>query len=420
MSDLKSDATAIFKAAIQSVLPAEAVRDALLGFTFPRKGKIALIAIGKAAWEMTSEALNVLGDRIARGCVVTKYGHSRGVFEGRNDIEIMESGHPVPDENSIKAGERIFEITGSLSREDTVLFLVSGGGSALLELPLPGISLADLEHLNKQLLASGAGIVEINTLRKRFSAVKGGRFAEHCVPASVYQITLSDVLGDRLDSIASGPAWPDATTCQDAITIVANRNIALTAAMRTYLDRETPKELKNVSAVIAGNIGKLCQAAKTEAKRLGYHSYLLSSSIDCEAREAGRIVGAIAREIVNGASCFERPSAIVLGGETIVHLKGSGCGGRNQELALSAAKAISGLESITILSAGSDGTDGPTDAAGGVIDGGTWEAIQMAGLDPDNLLDNNDSYVALKAVDALLFTGPTGTNVNDLIILLCD
>lgn len=420
MSDLKADATAIFNAAVRSMLPTEAVERALLGFSPPPEGEVILIAIGKASWEMASAAIKALNGRIARGCVVTKYGHSRGAFAGREDIEIFEGGHPVPDQNGIKAGERVFEMTRSLSCDDTVLFLVSGGGSALFEFPLQGVSLADLEGLNRQILASGADIVEINTLRKRFSAVKGGRFAEHCAPARVHQITLSDVLGDRLDSIASGPAWPDTTTCEDALRIVAHRGIDLTPIMRTYLTKETPKELNNVTAVISGSVGQLCSAAEKEAERLGYHAYLLTSSLDCQAREAGRVVGAIAREILNGKSCFERPSAVILGGETVVHLKGNGRGGRSQETVLSAASAISGLPHVAILSGGSDGTDGPTDAAGGVVDGGTWEAIKKAGSDPLLLLENNDSYEALKAVDALLLTGPTGTNVNDLILLLCD
>lgn len=311
-------------------------------------------------------------------------------------------------------------MTRSLSYDDTVLFLVSGGGSALFEIPLPGVTLTDLEGLNRQLLASGADIVEINTLRKRFSAVKGGRFAEHCAPARIYQITLSDVLGDRLDSIASGPAWPDRTTCEDALKIVARRGIELTPMMRTYLTRETPKELDNVTAVISGSVGRLCRAAEEEAVRLGYHACLLTSSLDCQASEAGRVVGSIAREILNGRSCFERPCAIILGGETVVHLRGTGRGGRSQETALSAASAISGLHNVVVLAGGSDGTDGPTDAAGGVVDGGTWEAIKKAGSDPLFLLENNDSYVALEAVGALLLTGPTGTNVNDLVLILCD
>lgn len=420
MSDLKADATTIFNAAVRSMLPTEAVERALLDFSPPPEGEVILIAIGKASWEMASAAIKALNGRIARGCVVTKYGHSRGAFAGREDIEIFEGGHPVPDQNGIKAGERVFEMTRSLSCDDTVLFLVSGGGSALFEFPLPGVSLADLEGLNRQILASGADIVEINTLRKRFSAVKGGRFAEHCAPARVHQITLSDVLGDRLDSIASGPAWPDMTTCEDALRIVAHRGIDLTPIMRAYLTKETPKELNNVTAVISGSVGQLCSAAEKEAEHLGYHAYLLTSSLDCQAREAGRMVGAIAREILNGISCFERPSAVILGGETVVHLKGNGRGGRSQETVLSAASAISGLPHVAILSGGSDGTDGPTDAAGGVVDGGTWEAIKKTGSDPLLLLENNDSYEALKAVDALLLTGPTGTNVNDLILLLCD
>lgn len=419
MRSLKSDAIAIFDAAVRAMLPGEAVTRALRDFRPSPEGEIVLIAVGKASWEMASAAVSALGSRIARGCVVTKYGHSRGEFAGHEAIEIYESGHPVPDENGIEAGARVLDMTRALSRDDTVLFLVSGGGSALFEAPLPGVSLADLELLNGQLLASGADIVEINTLRKRFSAVKGGRFAEHCSPASVYQITLSDVLGDRLDSIASGPAWPDSTTCAEARRIVSRRGVTLSPAMSAYLDRETPKKLENVTAVIAGSVGGLCLAAKVEAERMGYNSYILSSSLDCEARELGRVAGAIAREISNGASSFEKPCAVIMGGETVVSLKGSGRGGRNQETALSAAGAISGLGGAVILSGGSDGTDGPTDAAGGVVDGETWGNIQKNGMDPYALLDDNDSYNALSSAGALLVTGPTGTNVNDLVIIIC-
>ena len=418
MDKLKSDAVSIWNTAVRSMLPSEAVRRALKDFS-PCGGRIILIAIGKAAWEMASAASEELGGRIACGCAAVKYGHSRGAFSDPN-IEIYEGGHPLPDENCIAAGKRILEMTDSLSPYDTVLFLVSGGGSALFEVPLPGISLKDIENLNREMLASGAGIVEINTLRKRFSSVKGGRFALHCAPSSVCQITLSDVIGNRMDTIASGPAVPDMTTCAEAAAIIKRYGIKLPDIMKEYLKTETPKELSNVRTVICGSSAELCLAAKKAAESLGYNAFIISSKVECEARELGLMAGAVSRDIEAEISDFKKPCAVIIGGETVVHIKGKGLGGGNQEAALSAALAISGLKNIVIAAGGSDGTDGPTDAAGGIICGETCEKITSAGCDPLSMLEDNNSYEALKCADALFVTGPTGTNVNDLMLIMAD
>ena len=414
MLDLKREAIEIFKEAVAAVLPHEAVRRALSGRPRPA-GKRLLVAVGKAACPMAQAACDALGDSVDDGVVVTKYGHAQGAIA---KLAIFEAGHPVPDENSYAATERVLTMTEGLSPDDEVVFLVSGGASALFEKPLAGVTARDMEELNEALLASGADIGEINALRKRFSSVKAGRFAEHCAPARIFQVVLSDVIGDRLDVIASGPACADAVTAEGAEKIVAKYGIVLTEAMKKLIRRETPKILHNVETQITGSVGELCHAALRAAKKRGYAPYILTTTLDCEAREAGRFVAAIARTTAAGKAAFDRPCALIAGGETVVHLRGNGRGGRNQELALAAAEGIEGLENIAILSAGSDGTDGPTDAAGGVVDGDTWRCLEEKGLDGFRFLENNDSYAALSAAGALVKTGPTGTNVNDLVMVL--
>ena len=316
---LRKDADQIIAASLKAVLPDEAVFRALKSFR-PGTGRTLLVAAGKAAWQMANAAVKALG-RVDDGVVVTKYGHVKGEIPG---VTCYEAGHPVPDENSFSATRKAVELVQGLTAEDRVLFLLSGGGSALFELPLvPG---PELQDITGQLLACGADIVEMNTLRKRLSGVKGGRFAQLCAPAQVFSIVLSDILGDPLDMIASGPAVPDTSTCAEALAFLA-------------------------------------------------------------------------------------------GGETVVHLTGKGLGGRNQELALAAAPGIAGLDAC-VFSVGSDGTDGPTDAAGGYVDGASAAALKEKGLDVFEVLQNNDAYHALQAIDALIVTGPTGTNVNDVAVAL--
>ena len=411
---IHQDARAIVDAAIEAVLPDVAVKNALSDM--PGDRPVYMVAIGKAAWKMAEAACEALGDRLKAGVVGTKYGHAKTPLER---VEIIEAGHPVPDEHSVRGAARAMALVDRLGAGDRVLFLVSGGGSALFEMPLDGVTLEDIASATRQLLASGADITEINTIRKHLSAVKGGRFAEACAPAEVVSIVLSAVLGDSLDAIASGPAHPDGTTSQDALRIVQKYGIELTDGAMEALRRETPKALENVKTRIIGNVTRLCTQAEETARALGYEPLILTTTLDCEARDAGSFLAAIAREVRASGRPVKAPCAVILGGETVVHLKGSGRGGRNQELALSAALGIQGMADVTVFSVGSDGTDGPTDAAGGIVTGDFVEICRAKGLSAEAHLQNNDAYAILGAADGLIFTGPTGTNVNDLTVLLC-
>jgi len=413
MNKLHRDAQAIIQRSIEANLPGAAVRTALAGHTF--QGEIYLVAIGKAAWTMAKAAHEELGDRIRKGVVITKYDHSKGPIP---NMEIVEAGHPLSDENTLRGTQLAIDLAKSLGEKDELLFLISGGGSALFELPQPGVTLDDIVDINSQLLASGADIVEINMIRKRLSSVKAGRFAQIAAPAKVFTVVLSDVLGDRLDSIASGPAAPDLSTVADAKRVVEKYNLKINDTMKKLLEQETPKSADNVETVITGSVSTLCRSAAEIAKELGYTPYILTSNLNCEAREAGRMAASLAAQINNGAHSFQSPCALILGGETVVHIKGKGKGGRNQELALAAAEGIAGRDDVVIFSLGSDGTDGPTDAAGGIVDGSTVAKLAEKGLDIQKVLDDNDSYHALKAIDGLIVTGPTGTNVNDIAVIL--
>ena len=357
---LRQDADGIIREAIEAVLPDTAVRNALASFQ-GGAGKVILIAAGKAAWQMASTAAEVLG-RVDAGAVITKYGHVKGPIPG---IECMEAGHPVPDEAGFAATRRVLDMVENLTEDDTVLFLLSGGASALFEVPL--ISGEELQSITNQLLACGADIVEMNTIRKRLSSVKGGRFALACAPAKVFSIVLSDVLGDPLDMIASGPAYPDASTSAQALQIAENAFQGV------------------------GHTVVFC--GREEGRRLG-------GMLRAQAESGGK-------------------RALIAGGETVVHLTGTGKGGRNQELALAAAPIIAGLSDAALFSVGSDGTDGPTDAAGGYVDGDSLRELDALGIDIDSVLQDNDAYHALQAIGGLIVTGATGTNVNDVAVALC-
>ena len=404
---LREHADRIVREAIAAVQPDAAVRRALMGKAFP--GRVLLAAAGKAAWQMAKAASDFLGDRIEAGVVVTKYGHVMGPIA---NFDCWEAGHPVPDENSFRGTEAILRLTEGLRPEDTVLFLLSGGGSALFEKPL--IPAGELQDVTSQLLACGADIVEINTIRKRLSAVKGGRFARHCAPARVEAVILSDVLGNPVDMIASGPACPDPTTAEDARRIAAKYGLDLSDAARRLLDVETPEALDNVETQITGSVRELCAAAARTCKSLGYEPILLTDQLRCQAREAGSFLASILKTHQSDGKSL----AFLAGGETVVKLTGKGKGGRNQELALAAAPGIAGMENAAVFSVGSDGTDGPTDAAGGYVDGDTRAALQAAGLTVESVLQENDSYHALQKTGGLIFTGPTGTNVNDVAVAL--
>ena len=316
------------------------------------------------------------------------------------NLILSEGGHPVPDENSYKGTQLAIDAVKDLGEEDLVLFLISGGGSALFEKPL--VSEGEMADITRQLLACGADIVEMNTLRKRLSAVKGGKFAQLCAPAKVFSIILSDVLGDPLDMIASGPAYPDSATREQALAIIEKYQLRLSDEAMALMEQETPKTLSNVESHVTGSVKQLCAAAAATAESLGYKPVVLTASLSCEARDAGSFLAAIAQyHAANGEKL-----AFIAGGETVVHLTGKGKGGRNQELALAGAKGIAGLENALLFSLGSDGTDGPTDAAGGIVDSTTAEKLLEKGIRIDAVLQNNDAYHALKAVDGLIITGP--------------
>lgn len=404
---LRHDADKIIAASIKAVLPDEAVRRALEDFE-PGPGRTLLVAAGKAAWQMAKAAVDALGD-VEGGVVVTKYGHVKGKIPG---VSCYEAGHPVPDENSFSATEKALELVRGLTESDTVLFLLSGGGSALFERPLvPG---EELQEITRQLLACGADIVEMNTIRKRLSEVKGGRFAQACAPARVFSIVLSDIIGDPLDMIASGPAYPDSSTCEQAKAIVRKYGLKLSDTAKALLDRENPKELDNVTTRITGSVRELCAAAAKACRELGYEPVLLTDRLACEAREAGSFLASLLQSHAKDG----RSLAFIAGGETVVHLTGSGLGGRNQELALAAAPGLAGLTGAAVFSVGSDGTDGPTDAAGGYVDWETQPELAGKGLDIPAVLKENDAYHALEAVGGLIITGPTGTNVNDVAVAM--
>ena len=403
---LRKDADAIIASSLNAVLPDEAVRRALKAFA-PKGGRVLLVAAGKAAWQMAHAAVEALG-RVDGGVVVTKYEHVRGEILG---VNCYEAGNPVPVVNGLAATEKALELVRGLAAEDTVLFLLSGGGSALFEQPF--VSGEELQDITRQLLACGADIVEMNTIRKRLSRVKGGRFAQACAPAKVFAVVLSDILGDPLDMIASGPACPDASTCRQALAIAEKYDLKLSGEARRLLTVETPKTLDNVTTRITGSVRELCAAAAVQCRALGYEPMLLTDQLCCEAREAGSFLASVLRTHAGDG----RRLAFLAGGETVVHLTGKGLGGRNQELALAAAPGIAGLNAA-VFSVGSDGTDGPTDAAGGYVDGDTSAALQAAGLDVFEVLKQNDAYHALKEVDGLLVTGPTGANANDVAVAL--
>ena len=404
---LRAHADAIIESSINAVKPDEAVARALSGKEFP--GRVVLVAAGKAGWQMAKAAHDCLGNRIDAGVVVTKYDHVMGPIA---NYDCYEAGHPVPDENSFRGTQAALDLVADLQPEDTVLFLLSGGGSALFEKPLvPG---AVLQDVTQQLLACGADIVEINTIRKRLSAVKGGRFAQLCAPAQVFSIVLSDILGDPLDMIASGPAYPDTSTCEQAVAIAEKYALKLDDATRELLTKETPKALDNVTTQITGSVRELCVAAAAACEKLGYEPVMLTDQLCCQAKEAGSFLASVLK--THAAS--GKNLAFLAGGETVVHLTGKGMGGRNQELALAAAIGMDGNQNMAVFSVGSDGTDGPTDAAGGYTDGDTAAELHAKGIEIFNVLKDNDAYNALKEVGGLVFTGPTGTNVNDVAVAL--
>lgn len=403
--NLYADAQTILREAIAAVQPEAAVTRALAQLP-PCHGRRILVAVGKAACPMASAALQALDGHVHAGIVITKHGHGVPLPA---PLQVLEAGHPVPDAATYAATAQALALTANLTPADQVLFLLSGGGSALFEQPL--LPPQELTDVTQQLLACGAAIAQVNTIRKRLSAVKGGRFALHCAPAQVWSVVLSDVLGDRLDMIASGPACPDRSTAEEALEIVNRYALRLSPQALACLRRPTPSALPNAQSIVTGSVRQLVDAAARTCRRLGYDVEILTDCLQSEARDAGRW---LARE----ALVRSGPRALLAGGETVVHVMGLGLGGRNQELALSAAAQIAGQRALAIFSFGSDGTDGPTDAAGGYVDGQTQAALARQGISIPDVLARNDAYHALEACGGLIMTGPTGTNVNDLSVAL--
>ena len=437
-SKLKCDAIDIFMAGVAAVEPGQAVRSHLrveenvlaagehLIPLFP-DGKIIVVGAGKAGAPMAGALEEVLGDRIHRGLVVVKYGHLAPLER----VEIVEAAHPVPDEKGIRATERMLELLEGVCDRDLVICLLSGGGSALLPCPVPSVSLADKQHVTQLLLESGAEIGEINCVRKHLSLVKGGGLARWAQSARLLTLILSDVVGDSLDVIASGPTVGDPTTFADAMAIVSRYGLEekVPQTVREYLrdgalgkHPETPKpdgpEFSGVINLLVGTNDIALQASENKARTMGYNTFVLSSAITGETRTAAADHAAIARKIVDTGKPLSRPACVLSGGETTVTIRGTGKGGRNQEFALASAIGIDGLAGTVILSAGTDGTDGPTDAAGAVVDGTTVQRGRGAGLDASRYLDDNNAYPFFDELGDLLMTGPTLTNVMDLRVIL--
>jgi glycerate 2-kinase len=420
---LRRQAAAIFRAALRAADPHDAVMRYLARRDYSHFRHIYVIGAGKAGASMARAAERALGRFITGGVVNVKYGH---VAKLRR-VELNECGHPVPDQRGAAGAEHIAEIASVAGVGDLVLCLISGGASALLPLPAPPVTLAEKQEVTRLLLASGADIHEINAVRKHLSAIKGGQLARLAWPARVEALLVSDVIGDNVDVIGSGPAAPDRSTFADAAGVLDRYGIRgkVPAAVRTRIDQgvdgaieETPKPGDKVfsrvrNTVVGGNRLALDAAAR-HARQFGLSTLVLSSSIAGETREIARMHAAIAREVAESGRPVKPPACIITGGETTVTLRGDGLGGRNQEFVLAAALDIAGLDNVVVFSAGTDGTDGPTDAAGAIADGDTL------GRKPDarRYLDNNDSYHYFEALGDLVITGPTNTNVADVRILL--
>ena len=408
MTTIQQDAETIIQQVIHSALPDISVKNALHEINLGN-GNLYVISIGKAGWTMAKAAQEVLGEKITKGICITKYEHVKGEIPG---ITCYEAGHPVTDGNGIQATQKVIDLVQDCTKEDTILFLISGGGSALFEKPM--IPFDEYQEINQQLLNCGADIKEINTIRKHISAVKGGRFAQLCAPARVECIILSDVLGDALDSIASGPACADTSTSEDALHVIDKYQLKVSKIVCDVLRQETPKQINNVTTKIIGSVRILCDEAVKVCAQLGYAVEVWTTELSCEAKDAGGYFAKKAQEHYNDDKSY----ALIAGGETVVHVSGNGLGGRNQEMALACAKGISGLKEVCFFSVGSDGTDGPTDAAGGIVTGETKEKLAAENISLEDKLHEHDSYNALKMCDGLVITGPTGTNVNDFSVLL--
>jgi hydroxypyruvate reductase len=435
---MRTRALDVLAAALAAVDPAEAIRRIMArredtvwidgaAYDLNRYRRIWVVGGGKAGASMAAAAEALLGDRIAGGVVNAKYGYTGPTGK----IRVREAGHPVPDEAGVEGTREMVNLLRGAAQDDLVLCLISGGGSALMTLPVEGVSLEDMQRLTELLLRCGAPIQAINVVRKHLSQVAGGQLARLAHPATVVTLILSDVVGSPLDVIASGPTVPDPTTFDQAWGIIERYRIAddIPESIRQHLSRgvsgsieETPKpgdpELATVRNVIVADNARAALAAAQRAEELGSNTLLLSTYIEGEAREVARVLAGLAKEIAAHDRPVARPACLILGGETTVTVRGSGKGGRNQELALAAALAIQGMDNVLIASLATDGSDGPTDAAGGLVDGTTVTRGAALGLSAQTALDDNNAYPYLQQVGDLMITGPTNTNVNDLMAVL--
>lgn len=429
----------VMAAALAAVEPEQAVRRVLrrdgdtlhVGaqrYDLRRIRRVLVVGAGKAGAPMAAAVAAVLDERLSEGLVIVKQGYAGHRVHG--PIELVEGGHPLPDERGVAATERIAQLLVTASADDLVLVLISGGGSALLTLPTPGISLDDMIRLTELLLGCGATINQINTLRKHLSQISGGRLAQLAAPARVATLILSDVVGSPLPVIASGPTVPDPSSFADAWAIVSRYSLAeqLPPAIRDRLQRglvdpqlETPKPddplFTGVQQLVVGSNEIAALAAAERARQLGYQPLVLTTYLEGEARTVGGVLAGVARELALHDRPIARPALLIAGGETTVTLRGSGLGGRNQELALGAVVGLAGLPQVTLVALATDGGDGPTDAAGAVVSGATLAEAQTRGLDPAAFLERNDAYHFFAPLDDLLRPGPTLTNVNDLTLL---
>lgn len=438
LAQLRKDALTIYKAGVKAVNPIKAIdrhlslKDERLKvgnrtYDLASYESVYVIGAGKASAAMAQPIEELLGDQLKDGVVNVKYGHSLPL----SIVRVNEAGHPVPDEAGLRGTKQIIQLLKETGDNDLVLCLISGGGSALLPFPAEGITLEDKQQVTERLLESGATIHEINAVRKHISKIKGGRLARLAYPSTLISLILSDVIGDKLDSIASGPTVPDSSTYSDCLLILEKYDIQhkIPSSVLKFLKKgargeieETPKPddpafLKTQNVIIGSNI-IAATAAKQKADELGYNSLILSTSIKGETREAAREHATIAREIINTGHPAPRPACVISGGETTVTIRGKGFGGRNQEFALAAAIEIDGLKDVVILSGGTDGTDGPTDAAGAIADGTTLKRAKALELDAKHCLRENDSYNFFQPLSDLLITGPTYTNVMDLHLVI--
>jgi len=435
---LRKDAEKIFRAGLAAVEPGAAIHkfcrrnnDTLhignKNYELSRFGRIHVIGAGKAAAPMATAIEEILEDKISSGVINVKYGHVNK--PGR--IKVIEAGHPIPDQNGRDGTESIMDLAESSRENDLVICLISGGGSALLPLPATGITLKDKQDTIKILLSCGASIDEINSIRKHISGIKGGMLARAVYPAALVSLILSDVVGDDLDVIASGPSVPDSSTYEDCTEIIRHYEISdkLPKTVYSYICKgasglipETPKPgdpiFEKTADLIIGSNMEAILSAKKKAEELGYSTIVLSSMIEGETKHVARVHAAIAKEIRKTGNPLPAPACILSGGETTVTITGNGRGGRNQEFSLAAALDISKHQDIVIFSAGTDGTDGPTDAAGAVADTTTVKRALEKQADPGTFLSNNDSYNFFRIIDDLVLTGPTNTNVMDLRIVL--